>query len=210
MKVRHLGFILCLLVVHCSTSVLGQTCPTTPLSQQQRAPVKKKKPAENISITNIEVADVFDWELPANIESSKVRNSKKIIDPRETRAFKLTGDLWRVKFEINDCDLHLEMTRPGGDSNDNRIIVEIPADKFAQPARTAVLDKLAELKKAKQVKKNGMDLKAGVPITITGTAFFDGTHWTKKNPKVGHGHGTTFVKTLWELHPVFRVSFPSD
>jgi hypothetical protein len=209
MNVKHLGVILFLLVVHCSVSVLGQTCPTTPLSQQQRGPVKKKKPASDISITNIEVSDVFDWELPANIESTKVRNSKRTIDPRETHAFRLTGDLWRVKFEMNDCDLHLEMTRPGGDSNDNRIIVEIPADKFAKSARTAVLEKLTELKKAKQVKKNEMDFKSGVPITITGTAFFDGTHWTKKNPKVGLGHGTKFVKTLWELHPVFSVSFPT-
>jgi hypothetical protein len=208
MKVQHLGVTLIILVVHCSVILLGQTCPTTPLSQQKRGPVKKKKPAADISITNIEVLDVFDWELPANIESTKVRNSKKIVDPRETQAFKLTGDLWRVKFEMNDCDLHLEMTRPGGDSNDNRIIVEIPADKFAKPARTAVLDKLTELKKARQVKKNGMDFKSAVPITITGTAFFDGTHWTKRNPKVGHGHGTKFVKSLWELHPVFRVSFP--
>ena len=109
---------------------------------------------------------------------------------------------------MNDCDFHLELTKPGGDANDNRIIVEIPARDFAMDARTAILDKRAEMKKAKLM-KNAFDFKTPVRVKITGVGFFDATHWTKKKPKVGNGHGTKFVKTLWELHPVFDIEFPS-
>lgn len=194
-------------VLSWSFSVNAQTCPTTPPNKQARATVKKKKPANDITVSNITVSDLFNWNLPADIANPKVRNSKKPIDPHEEKAFTLTGDLWRVKFEMNDCDFHLELTKPGGDANDNRIIVEIPARDFATDARTAILDKRAEMKSAKLMKKNGSDFKKPVRVTLTGVGFFDATHWTKKKPKVGHGHGTKFVKTLWELHPVFNVEF---
>lgn len=103
----------------------------------------------------------------------------------------------------------LELTKPGGNANDDRIIVEIPANKFAKDARAKMLAKLKEMKQQKLVKKNGSDFKQPVPVTITGIGFFDATHFSKNNPKVGHGHGTKFVKTLWELHPVFAVTFTS-
>jgi hypothetical protein len=180
-------------------------CPTTPVENQQRTSIKHKKQGANISVTDIELIDMFDWDAPAGI-SKDTKNSNSIIDPREKKAFRLTGDLWRVKFEMNDCDLHLEVTKRGGSKSDDRVIVEIPANTFAGSARTRILNKLTAMKKAHLVEKNGTDFKTPVTITVTGVAFFDGTHWSIASPKIGNGHGTDTVKTLWELHPVYAVT----
>jgi len=108
---------------------------------------------------------------------------------------------------MNDCDLHLEMSKPGGNNTDDRVIVEIPANTFAGTPRTIILKKLTEMKKQHLV-QGGSNLKESVRITVTGIAFFDGTHWSSNDPtsKVGNGHGTDKVKTLWELHPVFKLT----
>jgi len=195
-------------VFSCSFSVNAQTCPTTPPSKQARAALKNKKPADDISVSTISVSDILNWDVPSGVANPRVRQSKMPIDPHESKAFTLTGDLWSVELQLSDCDLHLELTKPGGEANDDRIVVEIPARDFATDARTAILDKRTEMTKAKLIKKNGTDFLKPVRVTLTGVGFFDATHWTKKKPKIGTDHGTKFVKTLWELHPVFKVEFP--
>jgi hypothetical protein len=188
-------------------SVGAQTqCPTTAVEKQQRTSIKHKKPPAGISVSTIDLTDMFSWRLPDNLDKT-TKNSNSIIDPREKKAFKITGDLWRVKFEMNDCDLHLELSKPGGNSTDRRVIVEIPANSFAGAARTRVLKKLTQMKKDHLV-QGGSDLKQSARITVTGMAFFDGTHWSPNDPtsKIGNGHGTESVKTLWELHPVFKLT----
>jgi hypothetical protein len=67
------------------------------------------------------------------------------------------------------------------------------------------LKKLTQMKKDHLV-QGGNNLKQYVRITIM--AFFDGTHWSQTIPtsKIGNGHGTDSVKTLWELHLVFKLT----
>jgi hypothetical protein len=96
-KLKSLHLLPLLITVFCwNLSVSAQTCPTTPPSKQARATVKKKKPADDIAVSNITVSDLFDWDVPSDIADPKVRKSKKPIDPHEEEAFTLTGDLWRV------------------------------------------------------------------------------------------------------------------
>ena len=55
-----------------------------------------------------------------------VRKSNTPIDPKESQAFTLKGDLWRILTEANDCDFHLEPSAAGPTAD--RVIVEIPQD----------------------------------------------------------------------------------
>ena len=68
-----------------------------------------------------------------------VRRRDVAIDPREEQAVTLEGDLWRVVVEANDCDLHLELSAPGGGVDAPRVIAEVPAGPGCQAARAAVL-----------------------------------------------------------------------
>ena len=89
MKLKRFLLPLPLITVFCwNLSVSAQQqCPTTPLSKQARGTVKHKKPADDITVSTITVSDVFDWDVPAEIEKLKVRKSKKPIDPHETDVF---------------------------------------------------------------------------------------------------------------------------
>ena len=191
-------------LLSCAAATLAQQCPTTPESQQTRTSVKHHKPPAGIHVTSIELTEMFDWALPANISDKAVRKSDEPIDEREGQAFEFTGDLWRVKFEMNDCDLHLELSAPDAGKNARRVIVEIPARAWANTARSHALQILSDQQAAHKATANG-NFKTPVRVRVTGLAFFDATHWSKKNPQVGHGHGTAAVKTLWELHPVWKL-----
>src|SRR6266446_2001062 len=91
----------------CSGATTAQQCPTTPEPFQMRTKIKHRKPPTGIHINSIELKQIFDWALPANISDAGVRASNKLIDGREGQAFQFEGDLWRALMEMNDCDLHL-------------------------------------------------------------------------------------------------------
>ena len=185
-------------VVHADT----QCSPTTPIGSQSRTKLKHRVVATT-SAQATTVAAMVAWAVP-NLSNPKVRRANTPIDPREQLEFTLRGDLWRIKQEGNDCDFHLEISAPGGSDTDGRVIVEIPREQ------TAIRDRLI-----KAVKDSGngdltqspdKDFAMALPITVTGYAFIDGTHWTKKSPKKGNKHGTQYVGTLWELHPVLNLT----
>lgn len=194
-----------LLLISYSAARAQAQCPTTPEPQQTRTRVKHRKPPSGIHVSTIQLSEMFDWDLPADISDPEVRASNEVIHDREGEAFEIEGDLWREKMEMNDCDLHLEVSEPGAGKSARRVIVEIPARAWANAIRQRILDRVAQMKKDKLATKTG-DLKVPVRIKVTGVAFFDATHWTKEKPKIGNKHGTEFVKTLWELHPVFRLA----
>ena len=50
-----------------------------------------------------------------------------------------------------------------------------------------------------------VNLQAPVRMRFTGFAFWDGAHWSRKDPQRGNSHGTKMVGTLWELHPAWRA-----
>jgi len=148
------------------------------------------------------------WSAPTGIADSKTRRSNEPIDDREKQVYTLEGDLWRVIVEDNDCDFHFELTTPGHSKTAPRVIVEIPQGLAYASTRENIIQELTA---------NGYSLSVGKSITmdeplrvsVTGYAFYDSAHYSKKNPQKGHSHGTAYVGTLWELHPVWKVAFAS-
>jgi hypothetical protein len=180
---------------------------STPVASQARTDMKHRNPPDSttqVSITSI--TKVLSWAAPANIANVKTRRSNQTIDPHEDQSFKVEGDLWRVIVEDNDCDFHLELSAPGQPNTASRIIVEVPQGEEYLSARRLLLEELTA---------NGYELSVGksitlvepLRVTVTGFAFYDAAHYSKNSPKKGHSHGTTFVGTLWELHPVWNLVF---
>ena len=83
------------------------------------------------------------------------------------------------------------------------MIVEIPQDSTFTATRRAILKKLADL----GVHFPAPVMKKPIHIRVTGFAFYDAFHFSNADPQRGHDHGTAFVGTLWELHPVLSVEF---
>ncbi|HEX9606112.1 MAG TPA: hypothetical protein VF962_02695 [Gemmatimonadaceae bacterium] len=172
--------------------------PTTPKGSQSRTKLKHRVAAPTTA-TATTVGDIVAWPVP-DLADPKVRRSNSPIDPREQRAFTLRGDLWRVKQEANDCDYHLEIVAPGGSDTDRRVIVELPREE------DALQKQLVKAVTEAGQQASGKDFSTALPITVTGYAFIDGAHWSKKNPKKGNKHGSKYVETLWELHPVLKLT----
>lgn len=181
--------------------------PKTACSNQQRGRVKHRMPSVIRQGTPVTVEEILDFPNPANIAQAATRLSQTTIDDREKKLFTLEADVWLAKRAPDDCDLHMEIASPGGTARARRIIAEIPSDEFFDKIRQKVLDKLDEMKTSKLVQAGG-HLKESFRVTITGFGFFDGSHFTKKHPKVGNKHGSLSVRTLWEIHPVVKLDIP--
>jgi len=179
--------------------------PGTPVAIQSRTKLKHRQPPAAPSPAATTVAEMLTWSTPANIKSSKVRSSNTPIDPRENQALTVEGDLWRVEMEDNDCDFHLELTAPGGGPKDDRVIVEVPQDAEFAAQRQSILKALADAGEPFPEP----EMKKSIRIRVTGFAFYDAFHWMATNPQRGKEHGTKFVGTIWELHPVWDVQFPA-
>jgi hypothetical protein len=199
---------LVLALVFCSALAIAQTdiacTPTTPVPQQSRTKLKHRMPPAPGVIATIIVREMLLWAAPAGVASSPaIRASNTPIDPKETQIFTVAGDLWRTVIEGNDCDIHLELTEPGAGPTADRIIAEVPQGSAFVPIRTAILKQLAD----QGISFPAPLLKNPIPIHVTGYAFYDAFHFTRSDPKRSNGHGTAFVGTMWELHPVWSVTF---
>ncbi|MGD0696525.1 MAG: hypothetical protein ABSB82_17025 [Terriglobia bacterium] len=206
-----------------------KTCrPTTAIDSQERHTMKHR-PSGPANGTQSTVPDMLAWGFPANIDSKATRSSQEAIDNKETQVFTLTGNLWRIGLEGNDCDIHMELSDVSGDKASQRVIAEIPQEN--EQARTQVLDLLGAADRQKilneQPDEKGnyrfINLTHQVEIRVTGYAFYDATHYSRNwkaskggnchfTPEEvhqrGNSHGTCAVGTLWELHPVWSVQKP--
>jgi hypothetical protein len=112
-----------------------------------------------------------------------------------------------VNVERNDCDFHLEISAVGGNSTDDRIIVEIPQGPRFLGARNGLLQALTA---------HGVKLKAQTPlatpirIQVLGFSFYDAWHFSSNDPQHGHAHGSAPVGSIWEIHPVWAIIFPAS
>lgn len=175
-----------------------QCSPTTPKGSQARTKVKHRTNSTGSAATTT-VPAMIGWNVP-DLSNSAVRRSNTPLEGEE-RTITLTGSLWRVKLEDNDCDLHLEMSNSGASDAAPRVIVEIPQENAA--LRNRLIKAVKDAGLGDLAGKPSLDFGAPLPITVTGLAFVDATHWNKNSPKKGKEHGTAAVATLWELHPIF-------
>ena len=189
------------------STVFAQTpdcpCGTTKANHKRKAVKNRPIPASIHAARSVQMGEMVDlWDIPPKNTSGTYS--------REDTVFTIHGFLRLIKIESNDCDIHMEIagTKTG---NSDRIIAEIPnTTEFCQ-----LRDKLVGILKTnfgvKKVGKTKKEFKSKVPeITLTGYAFCDTPHRRKNNPtnKKGSGHGSKNVATLWEMHPVLKLSIP--
>jgi hypothetical protein len=181
-----------------------QCIPETGPDRQQRSEKKHGNPRPRPRATWVSVRDVTRWLVPFGVEDARFRLSPTAIHPLEKKAFNLAGDLWRVKVDDADCDIHMEISMPGAARDAPRVIAEIPNDEPFSRARRVILAEIARLKEERVIRSNG-EVETPVRVSVTGLAFYDGSHYTRADPVKGNAHGSEAVATLWELHPVWAA-----
>lgn len=166
--------------------------------------MKHRAPAGGLRPVKTTVAEMILWGTPAGVESRAGRLRDVAIDSREEQAFELEGDVWRASLSEDDCDLHMEIGPNGAARTADRVIVEIPRGAAFLKAREAMLQALGEGRVGVgQVIK----LEKPIPVRVTGYAFYDAVHYRRTMPVRGKSHGTRYVGTMWELHPVWEIEF---
>jgi hypothetical protein len=221
----------CLLLVSCRGAVPHAGSPSTPTAVAPQAPKSallapapavpdactfggdveskyrwnvKHRAAASAEPSEVRLPEMFGWGDPANVETPSVRNPTdpdQLLDPHEAEAHVLEGDVWVAKIEDNDCDWHLELSAPNAGSASDRIIAEVSQGRgFAKPR-----SEIASMVGVDEIRTQCFKFSKPARVRLTGWVFYDGHHWSKKHPRVGWKHGSDFVKTLWELHPVWSV-----
>jgi hypothetical protein len=186
------------------TEISPLPTPTTKLENQSRTALKHRKRPLLYHVFLAKVSDIvaLNQQLPVGVKSASVRKQNVPISPVERNVYTVEGNLWGVKMEANDDEYHLEISARGVGKTANRIIVEVPPD----PSYANTRRKLLSMLPGNYVFKPNTTRKfeQPIPVRVTGYAFFDGHHWTKKSIR-GNKHGTAAVATLWEIHPAWRV-----
>jgi hypothetical protein len=195
--------------------VLAQdnACPCTPgtdVTRQHRTKAKHETEYGNYFLKKdtITVSYIYKWQAKYQANTDGIvtnpQNPKsyRLKQTPEDTLYILSGYLWFVKQEDNDCDFHIEIG-PKSKSG-QRIVVEVPAENASLQA--SIHDYL-EAKGLKIVNCNTSNsVKAhfatGIKVVVTGLGFYDASH----KPNTNHGDSHT-KKYSWELHPVRNIVF---
>jgi hypothetical protein len=198
-------FLCARLVAASPTEVAPLPTPTTAIENQSRTSLKHRKHPLLYHVFLADVSDIIalNKSLPDGVANASVRKRDVPISSIEREVYTVEGDLWRVKMEDNDDEYHLEISARGAKRTANRIIVEIPPDPGYKATRLKLLSLLPSEYVFKP--KTTRDFKQPIPVRVTGYAFFDGHHWSKKSLR-GNKHGTAYTATLWEIHPVWKIA----
>lgn len=180
--------------------------PSKQLEEQHRPNMKRRSPPQNAKPIPTTVSEMAEWPMPGLLSQKKrFRRQDTPLDPREEQVYTVEGNLWRLKLADEDCDYHMEVGVAGGTKKDIRIVAEIPQAPAYAATREELLRSLKEAQELTPGQR--ITLKSSVPIRLTGYAFCDAQHYTPREPKRGKGHGTQFVATIWEIHPVWKIEF---
>jgi hypothetical protein len=183
-----------------SAQISDCPCGATKGRHQRLAVKNRSLPVPIHPKRAVEVGEIIDaWDIPP-------KNTKKTY-PREDTVMTVHGYLRLIKIEKNDCDIHMEIAGTRG-KNADCIIAEIPNTNEYCPIREKLFSMLKEKYNVAKVGKSKREFKSRMPeITLTGYPFCDTAHRRKNNPvnKKGSSHGSKFVATLWEIHPVVAV-----
>lgn len=135
---------------------------------------------------------------------------------KEDQQVTISGYLYLVAFESDDCDFHIQISpKPltsAPTKDDNSMIVEVPAGEYAtsissevEGVRQWVIDRLL----AKTPPRMGSVhvMQHTVYVTVTGALFYDDAHVYLPDGTTGRGKKGLASKTLWELHPLTKIAF---
>jgi len=153
-------------------------------------------------------------------KDDKRYQSTRIMDQpvKEDTLVTISGYLYLVGFESDDCDFHIQISpQPRTSANpptkdDNCIIVEAPSGQYAtsiadqvEGVRQWVIDNL--LGKTDPKIGSVHVMQHPVYVTVTGALFYDDAHTYQANGGTGRGKKGMESDTLWELHPVTSIKF---
>jgi len=186
----------------------------------QRWPIKTTLPTGAKNQT-MPLADALKLAALTNVKKDDPRyQDNRIVDQpvHEDRLVTISGWLYLVAFEADDCDFHIQISpQPRTSANpptkdDNCIIVEIPSGEYAttlssqvEGVRQWVIDNL--LGKIPPKIGSVHVMSHPVFVTVTGALFYDDAHEYLPGGSTGRGKKGMESKTLWELHPVTSMAF---
>jgi hypothetical protein len=190
-----------------------------------RWPIKTSLPTGATSVTMPLANALSDSTLPS-LQNVKVNDARyqthRILDQpiHENKLVTISGWLYLVAFESDDCDFHIQISlqpRTASDKPtkaDNCIIIELPSGQYAADQQLgAKFETLRQWVVAKLLA--GTPPKIGsvhvmqhpVYIRVTGALFYDDAHQYKADHTTGRGKKGMDSKTLWELHPITKLAF---
>jgi hypothetical protein len=186
----------------------------------ERWPVKTSLPP-GAKTKKMTLADALNLERLTDVKKDDKRyQADRIMDQpvKEDTLVTISGWLYLVAFEADDCDFHIQISpqpRTSADpptAADNCIIVEVPSGQFA----TSITDKVEGVRQwVVDNLLNKTDPRIGsihvmshpVFVTVTGALFYDDAHVFTADGGTGRGKKGMQSKTLWELHPVTSIAF---
>jgi hypothetical protein len=186
----------------------------------ERWPVKTTLPPGAAAKT-MTLADALNLPRLTDVKKDDPRyQSVRIMDQpvKEDAMVTLSGWLYLVGFEKDDCDFHIQISpQPRTKTNpptkdDNCIIVEVPSGQYAtsladqvEGVRQWVIDNL--LGKTDPAIGSVKVMDRPVYVTVKGALFYDDGHDYLPDGSTGRGKRGMDSKTLWELHPVVSIAF---
>lgn len=193
--------VLLLLIIIASKPIDGCGCNYLGEATHKRVKVKDRSPASPSGATPLNVSDILSMKA-TKTETAAIRVDENKPVVREKQIVTVTGYAWIIKESDDDCDVHIEMSETNSKTA-KRIIAEIPNTNPYCTFRSSVLGALVT-KFHLPVKKvyrfdNGDNNGKAIKITVTGYLFWDSGHPT------GNNHGSEFVGSVWEVHPISKL-----
>jgi len=124
----------------------------------------------------------------------------------EQQVLTVLGWVRRLDKTKDDGDWHIELTENRRDPVTACIVAEIPLADLHPAFRTARASLDSALAQTRMNRRG--DLAKPIQLRVTGAAFFDGEHLSRKGRLQPHGRCWSTVGALWEIHPVFRIEPP--
>jgi len=213
-----------LILLACACLVLSVSVAAAPLPCVQhgteRWDVKITVPS-NTKPQTMTLADALKLQRLTDVKKNDQRYEEKRIGVppvKEDHLVTISGWLYLVAFESDDCDFHIQISpRPLTSTqlptkNDNSMIVEVPSGQYAttisnqvEGVRQWVIDNL--LAKTPPKINSVHVMKHPVYVRVTGALFYDDAHVYEADGSTGRGKKGLESKTLWELHPVTQMAF---
>ena len=179
----------------------GAECPwgENGEAKHKRVAVKDRSIADSADAVKFTFSKFYKLKITNN-QLTQINKNAELVLPNEKIIIKLTGYIRLLKEADDDCDIHIELA---ADKNPvaNRIIAEVPnTDEYCE-LREEIFVELKERFNLDKKKLYRFDDAIVPKITVYGYVFFDSGHPT------GHNHGSKFVQTVFEVHPIFQIDW---
>ncbi len=189
----------------------------------ERWPIKTSIPPGAATVKMTLADALSDAKLPplTKVKTDDPRyQSKRILDQpvKENKLITVSGWLYLVAFEADDCDFHIQLSpQPRTSANpptaaDNCMIVEVPSGQYASGISTQVEGVrdwvvLNLLHKTDPKIGSVHVMQNPVYVKVTGALFYDDGHSYRPDHTTGRGKKGMESKTLWEVHPITSIAF---